>query len=238
LTSSVAREAAALVLLEDDFASIVHTVRLGRRVYENIRNAMRYIVSVHVPTAAMSFLPLALGWPILFFPVHIVFLEFVIDPACSIAFEAERADEHAMERPPRKPAERLFNARMLAASLALGAAVLVAVFAIYAWGVHSGRSEGETRALGFAAVVFGNLGLIVAYRARLRGMLATLVAPNVAFWWIVAGTLAALAAVIYLPAAAAIFRFSALASADLALAAAAALVALAAGSLLKSLTPP
>jgi Ca2+-transporting ATPase len=236
--TDVAREAAALVLLEDDFGSIVRTVELGRRIYDNIRGAMGYIVSVHVPTAAMSFLPLALGWPILFFPVHIVFLEFVIDPACSIAFEAERADEHAMERPPRKPAERLFNARMLAASLALGAAVLVAVFAIYALGVHSGRSEGETRALGFAAVVFGNLGLIVAYRARLRGMLATLVAPNVAFWWIVAATLAALAAVIYLPAAAATFRFTPLASAAVANAAAAALVALAAGSLLKRLTPP
>jgi Ca2+-transporting ATPase len=127
---------------------------------------------------------------------------------------------------------------MLAASLALGAAVLLAVFAIYAVAAHSGRSDGETRALGFASVVFGNLGLIVAYRARLRGVLATLAQPNPAFWWIVAGTLAALAAVIYLPAAAAIFRFSALASADLALAAAAALVALAAGSLLKRLTPP
>ncbi len=89
--SDVAREAASLVLLDDDFTSMVEAVKLGRRIFDNIQKAMCYIIAVHVPTAGMALLPLLFGWPLVFYPVHIVFLEFVIDPACSIAFEAEPA---------------------------------------------------------------------------------------------------------------------------------------------------
>jgi Ca2+-transporting ATPase len=206
--TDVAREAAALVLLEDDFGSIVETARLGRRIYENIRNAMRYIISVHVPTAGMSFLPLAFGWPLPLFPVHIVFLEFVIDPACSIVFEAEASERDAMDRPPRDPRARLFDAHLLASSLLLGATLLAAVFALYAWAVASGRGEGEARALGFAAIVAGNLTLIFVNRSRRRTALEMLRRPNRALWWIVAGSLAALAAAIYLPPVAHLFRFA------------------------------
>src|SRR5678816_1674308 len=133
--TDVAREAAALVLLEDDFGSIVDTIRLGRRIYDNIRNAMRYIISVHVPTAGMSFLPLALGGPLFLFPVHVVFLEFVIDPACTLVYEAEKTDAQVMQRPPRDPREPLFNLHMLAVSLALGGTMLLAVLAVYVWSV-------------------------------------------------------------------------------------------------------
>jgi P-type Ca2+ transporter type 2C len=213
--TDVAREAAALVLLEDDFGSIVDTVRLGRRIYTNIRNAMVYLLAVHVPIAGMSFLPLVFGWPMFLFPVHIVFLEFVIDPACSIVFEAEPSAADAMERPPRDPKQALFGAHMLAASLALGAAVLAATCLAY-WGmVHAGRGEAEIRSFGFAAIVFGNLALILASRSRERTMLATLGRPNRALWWVIAGTLAALAAALYVPPVADVFRFGALAATDL-----------------------
>jgi Ca2+-transporting ATPase len=219
--TDVAREAAALVLLEDDFSSIVATVRLGRRIYENIRNAMRYILAVHVPTTGMSFLPLAFGWPVFLYPVHIVFLEFVIDPACSIVFEAERSDAGAMERPPRDPKEPLFNLRMLGVSLMLGASALAAVFLVYAWGVSAGHPEGEQRALGFATIVFANLAMIHATRSRDLTVVGSLLKPNAALWWITAGTLAALAASIYLSPVAAIFRFAPLGLHDLAIAGAA-----------------
>jgi Ca2+-transporting ATPase len=225
--TDVAREAASLVLLEDDFGSIVATVRLGRRIYENIRNAMRYLIAVHVPTAGMSFLPLAFGWPVLFYPVHIVFLEFIIDPACSIVFEAEHSEEGAMRRPPRPPAEPLFGARMLAVSLGLGLSMLVAVGLVYAWAAASGLPDGEVRALGFASVVFGNLALILATRSRDRTLLAVLARPNPALWWIVAGTLAALAGALYVPAAADLFRFAPLGAAELAVALAAGLAGIA-----------
>jgi Ca2+-transporting ATPase len=212
--TDVAREAAALVLLEDDFGSIVETVRLGRRIYENIRNAVRYIIAVHVPTVGMSFLPLVFGWPLFLYPVHVVFLEFVIDPACSIVFEAEESEENAMQRPPRDPKTPLFDARMLFTGLGLGASVLAAVFAVYWWGTSVGRPDGELRALGFTTIVFGNLALILANRSGARVIATTLARPNPALWWIVLGTLAALALVVYVPPVAEIFRFAPLGAGD------------------------
>jgi P-type Ca2+ transporter type 2C len=206
--TDVARESAALVLLDDDFGSIVETVRLGRRIYENIRNAMRYIIAVHVPAAGMSVLPLVAGWPVLLFPVHIVFLEFVIDPACSIVFEAEATEEGAMRRPPRRAGTPLFDRHMLGVSLWLGATMLAAVAATYGWALATGMPAGEARALGFAAIVFGNLALIFVNRSRDRSVLETLRRPNRALWGITLGTLAALGVTLYVPAVAAIFRFA------------------------------
>jgi P-type Ca2+ transporter type 2C len=220
--TDVAREAAALVLTEDDFSSIVATVRLGRRIYENIRNAMRYLIAVHIPIAGMSFLPLAFGWPLFLYPVHVVFFEFVIDPACSIVFEAEESEEGAMRRPPRDPAEPLFSGAMLLGSLLLGAAVLAAAALVCWWAVASGRSEAEVRTLGFASIVFGNLALIFASRSRDRPVISTLRRRNPALWWIVLATLLALAAAVYFPPLTEIFRFAPLGYQDL-------LAALAAG---------
>jgi Ca2+-transporting ATPase len=231
--TDVARESAALVLLEDDFTSIVRTVRLGRRIYENIRNAMRYLVSVHVPIAGMALLPVALGGPLFLLPVHVVFLEFVIDPACTLVYEAERTEAGAMERPPRNPREPLFNLRMLATSLALGATMLAAVFAAYWWALQGGRADSETRAIAFCAIVFSNLALLFATRSRSRTLLVMLREPNAALWWITLGALAALAAAIYVPAAAAIFRFSPLGAAELMVAAAAGIAGVAWYELLK-----
>ena len=219
--TDVAREAAALVLIEDDFGSIVQTVRLGRRIYANIRSAMGYLISVHVPIAGMSFVPLFFGGPLLLYPVHVVFLEFVIDPACTIVFEAEHAEEGAMARPPRDPREPLFSLRMLAGSLALGAAMLASALALYWWMLRSGRGEGETRAASFAAIVIGNVALILSSRSRDRTLFQALRAPNAAFWWVVGGTLAGLLAALYVPSLAGLFRFAPLGPADLALAAAA-----------------
>jgi Ca2+-transporting ATPase len=219
--TDVAREAAALVLVEDDFGSIVQTVKLGRRIYENIRNAMGYIIAVHVPTAGMSFLPLVFGWPLFLFPVHVVFLEFVIDPACSIVFEAEPSDEDAMDRPPRPPQQPLFDAGMLVSSLLLGAGVLATVCLACWWAIGAGRSEGEVRTIAFAAIVSGNLALIQVCRSREHSFLATLRRPNPAFWWILGGTVSALLVAIYVPPVADLFRFLPLAPGDLLIAAAA-----------------
>ena len=107
--TDVAREAASIVLLDDDFGSIVTTVRLGRRIYDNLRKAMSFILAVHVPIAGLALMPLLFGMPILFSPVHIAFLEMVIDPVCSLVFEAETEEDGVMKRPPRPPAEPLFS---------------------------------------------------------------------------------------------------------------------------------
>jgi Ca2+-transporting ATPase len=212
--TDVAREAAALVLLRDEFGAIVDTVRLGRRIYDNLRNAMGYLLAVHVPIAGISFLPLALGGPIVLYPVHVVFLEFVIDPACSLVFEAESGEREAMLRPPRNPNEPLFSGSMLVASLGLGAAALLAVVLSYAWALRAGMAQDEMRALAFAAIVFGNLGLIFANRSRFESILATLARPNPALWWVTLGALAALALAVYLPPLAGVFRFEPLGAAE------------------------
>jgi Ca2+-transporting ATPase len=219
--TDVAREASALVLLDDDFQSIVAAVRLGRRIYENIRNAMRYLLAVHVPIAGMSFLPLVFGWPAFLYPVHIVFLEFVIDPACSIVFEAEKSEEGVMQRPPRDPREPLFSLQMLAVSLLLGASVLASIGLAYWWMSRSGAGTAEMASFGFAAIVFGNLAMIHSTRSRDRLALRAAWRGNPALWWITGGTLAALAAAIYLPPVAAIFRFAPLSAGHLGMAAAA-----------------
>jgi len=217
--TDVAREASALVLLHDDFQSIVAAVRLGRRIYENIRNAMRYLIAVHIPIAGMSFLPLVFGWPVFLYPVHVVFLEFVIDPACSIVFEAERSDEGVMRQPPRDPREPMFSARMLGVSFLLGASVLVMVCLGYWWVAASGLAGGEARSFGFASIVFGNLAMIHATRSRDHSIFGGSRRPNAALWWITGGTLVALAASVYLPPVADLFRFGALSPGYLALAA-------------------
>jgi Ca2+-transporting ATPase len=217
--TDVAREAAALVLLEDDFASIVRTVRLGRRIYANIRNAMRFLLAVHVPLAGMALVPFAFGWPLFVFPVHVVFLEFVIDPACSLVFEAERSDPRIMERPPRDPRARLFDGRALAIGLGLGLGVLAAVAGMYGAYLRLGAPEQAARAVGFATLVFGNLALIVANRSEHQSMLRVLFHPNRAMWWVVAGTLVALALALYVPAFGAVFRFAPPGAFDLGLAA-------------------
>src|SRR6185312_6617592 len=107
--TDVAREASSLVLLDDDFASIVGAVRLGRRIYDNLRKAMAYILAIHVPIAGLALIPLLFGLPLIFWPLHIAFLELVIDPMCSIVFEAEPEEQAIMQRPPRNPEQPLFS---------------------------------------------------------------------------------------------------------------------------------
>ena len=214
--SDVAREAASLVLLEDDFTALVGTVRLGRRIYENIRNAMRYLVAVHVPLAAMAFFPLVSGWPLFLYPVHVVFLEFVIDPACSMVFEAERSDAGIMERPPRPVGERLFSRASLGLAVLLGLGVLAAVVSVLAFAVAAGRGDDASRTMGFVTLVSGNVALILANRRHDLTVFELATRENKPLAWIAPGTAAALALAIYVPAVSHVFRFAPLAPGDLA----------------------
>ncbi len=159
--TDVAREAAAIVLLDDDFGAIVQAVRLGRRIYDNIRKAMGFIFAVHVPIAGLAILPLALGFPILFGPIHIALLELIIDPVCALVFEAEPDEDNLMSRPPRDPQERLFSARMIAASLFQGGVVFAALTSVFLVATLTGTPEAEIRALTFFALVAAMVVLII-----------------------------------------------------------------------------
>lgn len=208
--SDVAREAAALVVVDDDFTSIVHAIRAGRRIFDNLRKAMSYLFAVHVPIAGLALIPVLLGSPLILWPVHVVFLEFVIDPASSVIFEAEPEEEDVMRRPPRDPNERVFNRRTIAIAGLQGASSLAIVAALYFGGLRAGVSPDQARALAFATLILVNLGLILSDRSYSRSFLHSFTIRNTALWWIVGGALAALALVIYIPWLQSIFQFGAL----------------------------
>ncbi|WP_310734633.1 cation-translocating P-type ATPase [Azohydromonas caseinilytica] len=213
--TDVAREAAALVLLDDDFGSIVKAVRLGRRIHDNLRKAMSFVLAVHVPIAGLALLPLLLGWPVLFLPVHIAFLELVIDPVCSIVFEAEPEEEDLMRRPPRPVEEPLFSLGAMAWSLLQGGCVLLAVAGLYMGLLRTGIAEGEARASAFLALVLADFGLILACRSFRARLGPTLRRPNQALWLMLGLTTALLAVVLGLPAMRGMFHFAALQPASL-----------------------
>ena len=214
--TDVAREAAALVLLDDDFSSIVAAVRLGRRIFDNIKKAVGFIFAVHVPIAGLSMLPVFLpGWPLLLFPVHIVFLELVIDPSCTLVFEAEEAERNVMRRPPRRPDERLFSLRTIGLALFQGASVLAICVGVFLF-AQATRTPEAARAMTFTTLVVSFVVIILANRSWRRTVVASLRVPNTALWWVVGGTSAFLAVALAVPAARRIFHFAPLGGADVA----------------------
>jgi Ca2+-transporting ATPase len=211
--TEVAREAAALVLLNDDFSSLVTAVRYGRRVFANLRKAIVFVVAVHVPIVGLSIVPVLFGWPMLLMPVHILFLQLIIDPACSVVFEAEPLEAEAMKAPPRRPDQKLFDKAVMARGLCQGAGLLALLLAVYAgaraWLPADARRDDIARALTFVVLVLSNLGLIQANRAWGRTALLGNAESNRQFGWIAAGTVLVLGTVLGVPAISRLFSFSA-----------------------------
>jgi ATPase, P-type (transporting), HAD superfamily, subfamily IC len=197
--TDVAREAADLVLLDDDFSSIVRAARMGRGIYDNLTKAMAYLLAVHIPIAGLSLLPVLLGTPLVLFPAHVVFLELIIDPACSMAFEAEPMRPDVMRRPPRPVDQPLFNGRTVGLSVLQGSTVLIAVLVVYAvtWG--GAQNEPEARGLTFTTLVLANLLLILVNRSWTHTLISTLRVTNAPFWLVVSGALALLGLTLYVP---------------------------------------
>ncbi|MDE2277061.1 MAG: cation-translocating P-type ATPase, partial [Burkholderiales bacterium] len=205
--TDVARESASLVLVDDNFASIVRAVSLGRRIFDNLRKAMSYILAVHVPIAGMALLPVLFGWPALLYPMHIALLELIIDPACSVAFENEPAERDVMQRPPRDAAAPLFGGAALWLALLQGLGVLAAVMGAFAW-ASPRIPEAEARAFAFATLVTGNLALILSNRSATQPLWATLRTPNGTLWVVIGLALALLVAALYIPWAVGVLRFA------------------------------
>ena len=217
--TDVARESASLVLVDDNFAAIVRAVRLGRRIFDNLRKAMSYILAVHVPIAGMALLPVLFGWPALLYPMHIALLELIIDPACSIAFENEPAEPDVMQRPPRDAEAPLFGGATLGLALLQGLGVLGAVLATFAW-ASVRMPEAEARAMAFATLVVGNLALILSNRSATRSLWSTLRTPNRTLWVVVGLAFGLLLLALYLPWSVRVLRFAPLPAHELGAAAA------------------
>ncbi|MEA1650983.1 cation-translocating P-type ATPase [Nitrospirillum sp. BR 11164] len=233
--TDVAREAASLVLLDDDFGSIVHTIRLGRRIYDNLRKAMGYILAVHVPIAGLALLPLALGLPLLLTPVHIALLEMVIDPVCSIVFEAERSEADIMRRPPRPPGSTLFSRALVLWSLAQGIVAFAVVAVLFMAALNGGMPADQARALAFVALMLINFGLVLVNRSFAASPLTALLRPNTALWTVLGVMAAVMAATLAWPPAADLFAFGPLHADDLAVAFVAAVVMVLALEMVKPL---
>jgi P-type Ca2+ transporter type 2C len=201
--TDVAREAADLVLLDDSFASIVGGVRLGRRIFANLRRALSYITAIHIPIAGLALAPVLVGFPPLLFPMHVVLLELAIDPICALVFEGEPSEAAAMKRPPRRADEALFGLPQLALALLQGAGVFVAVFGLYAWALGH-YPQAQARGAAFTALVLGNLMLALADAMSMEGRLF---APHRRIFWAIASAIAAALAIIFtVPAASAVFE--------------------------------
>jgi Ca2+-transporting ATPase len=206
--TDVARESAALVLVDDNFASIVAAVRMGRRIFDNLKKAMAFIFSVHIPIAGLSLIPVLLKWPLALLPVHVLFLELIIDPACTVVFEMENDEPDIMQRPPRKLNTPLFGRSMVLIGLIQGLGILAVVAGIYVYVFTQGYGEGEARMLAFVSMVIGNLGLIFANRSRTLSIFRSLRIPNKALWWISGGAIFFLTLVLSIPALRNIFQFA------------------------------
>ena len=215
--TDVAREAASLVLVNDDFSSIVSAVRMGRRIFDNLRKSMSYLLAVHVPIAGMALLPVLLGWPALLYPMHIAFLELVIGPASSLAFESEPAELDVMQRPPRDTRAALFGGRTLGLALLQGLGVLTLVWACFV-GTAAALSVEQSRAFAFTVLVVSNLMLMLCNRSMVQPLWVSLRMPNRTLWVVLGVTLVLLLAVLHFPWALAVLRFESLPPAHLALA--------------------
>jgi P-type Ca2+ transporter type 2C len=218
--TDVAREAAAIVLLEDDFGSIVKTIALGRRIYDNIRKAMAFIFAVHVPIAGLALMPLLLGQPLLFGPIHIALLEMVIDPVCALVFEAEEAEADIMARKPRDPATAMFSLPMVAWSLFQGGLGFVLLAIVYLSAVQFGLPEAELRGLMFFALIAAILALIFINRSFSPSLAVALGKRNGALALVLGAVTAVSALILMLEPVRGFLRFGPLDAADCAIAAA------------------
>ena len=205
--TDVAREAASIVLLDDDFGSIVATVGLGRRIYDNLRKAMSFILAVHVPIAGLALIPLGFGMPLLFGPVHIAFLEMVIDPVCSLVFEAETEEDGVMDRPPRPVAEPLFSTPTIIWSLVQGILVLAVVTTILFLAPGYGFDPDQVRALTFHSLVLCVVALIFVDRSLSSSIITAITRPNRALLIVLPIVAALLAITVFWPPARDLFRF-------------------------------
>jgi Ca2+-transporting ATPase len=213
--TDVAREASSIVLLDDDFSSIVKAIALGRRIYDNLRKAMGFILAVHIPIAGMALLPVLAGLPPLLAPVHIAFLEMVIDPVCSLAFEAEGEERNSMKRPPRPPQEPLFNRRMLLWSALQGLMAVALVGGLYLGAHGNGMPENEVRALAFLTLVMVIIGLIFVDRSFSSSLVEAFTRPNRALTVVLFLVFAIMGLALTWPPAASLFAFGPLHAGDL-----------------------
>ena len=215
--TEIAKSAASLVLLKDDLNAMVTAIRMGRRIYDNLRKAIRYIISIHLPIVLVVLVPLLFGWPYahILLPLHVIFLELVMDPIAAIAFENEPTEPNLMRKPPRPGHASLFSGGELAFSLLQGAVITAGVLFMYHIGLWQGKNEEGVRSMVFATLVAANLFLTLANRSFDYALHRTLFYKNRMLPIILGISAVLLLAILYVPFLGNLFRMTALSASDL-----------------------
>jgi Ca2+-transporting ATPase len=206
--TDVAREASSLVLMDDNFASIVGAVKMGRRIFDNLQKALGYIFAIHVPIAGLSLIPvLSANWPLILWPVHIVFLELIIDPACSVIFEAEKEERDVMSRPPKEIDEPFFGTKKILLSCSQGIGILLICLIVYFVGLKIGYSERTARTLTFVTLIVSNIAVILSNRSWTSNIFTILTTTNKTVKWVVGGAVVFLFLTLNVPFLLDLFQF-------------------------------
>jgi P-type Ca2+ transporter type 2C len=206
--TDVAREASSIVLLDDNFASIVSAIRLGRKIFDNLQKAMSYIIAIHIPIIGLTILPAFItSVPILLMPLHIVILELIIDPICSIAFEHEQEENNIMNRKPRNTMEKFFGANKILESVLQGLLLLAMTLVVYFVSIHEGHTYKEVRTIVFTSLIIGNIFLILTNLSKTRNYLQVILEKNWVVWVILSSAILLVALLISIPFLQKIFGF-------------------------------
>lgn len=206
--SEIARDAASIILTDDDFGKMVSAVAMGRKIYSNLKKAIQYIISIHIPIILTVALPLILGWayPAIFTPVHVIFLELIMGPTCSIVYENEPLEKNAMLHPPRKMTSTFFNLKELTISIFQGLAITAGTLFIYQYAVYYGYGESLTRSMVFTTLIFANIFLTLVNRSFYFSVFTMLKYKNRLMILTLFATLALLGIILYIPTFASFFR--------------------------------
>jgi len=206
--TDVAREASSLVLMDDNFSSIVGAIRMGRRIFDNLQKSFGYIFAIHVPIAGLSLIPILIAHlPIILWPVHIVFMELIIDPACSIIFEAEKEEANVMNRPPKKLDEPFFGVGKIIFSCLQGVGILLVTLAVYLGGLYFKFEPNQVRAMAFTTLIISNIAVILTNRSWTDNIFKIIATPNKAVLWVVGGAVFFLTLVLNVPFFLELFQF-------------------------------
>jgi Ca2+-transporting ATPase len=206
--SEVARSAASLILADDDLAHITEAIALGRKIYDNLKKAIRYIVSIHIPIILIVTLPLLMMWKftVIFTPVHVIFLELVMGPTCSIVYENEPMETGTMQRPPLKAGTNFLSLKQLSVSILQGLMITAGCLGIGYYYMVEGSNEATVRTIIFTTLLFSNIFLTLVNRSFYESIITTLANKNKLVWMIIGITIFFMWASLYIPFVNGLFR--------------------------------
>lgn len=210
--TEIAKQAASLILLEDDLSKMVDAVAMGRKIYANLKKAIQYIISIHIPIILTVFVPLALGWiyPNIFSPIHIIFLEIIMGPTCSIVYENEPMEKNTMLQPPKALTNTFFNWKELMISIIQGLVITGGTLFVYQFGVHAGYDEALIRTMTFTTLISANIFLTLINRSFYYSIITTMAYKNKMVFAVISITMAILGIVLFIPPVTKFFEFEAM----------------------------